>query len=133
QHLQQQSYNGEAPPQIILFSPIAHESMGGFMPDPKAHNRNLKLYTKGMEEVANSLDIPFVDLYDPLSRLFTDDKARFTVNGIHLNEEGYREVGDIMAQALDLPVSSWSEDEGSRGLRKVIDEKNRSFFYRFRT
>ena len=133
QHLQQQSYNGEDSTEVILFSPIAHENKGGFMPDPEENNRNLKLYTEGMEEVAESLGIPFVDLYDPMRRLFADNKGGFTLNGIHLTEDGYREVGDMMAKALDLPVSTWSEDSWSRDLRNVIHEKNKSYFYRFRT
>lgn len=42
-HLQQQKFNGRRSPEIVLISPIAHEDLGGFLPDPTVHNKNLKL------------------------------------------------------------------------------------------
>jgi glucose/arabinose dehydrogenase/azurin len=130
-HLQQQSYNGKGKPRIILISPIAHEALGGLMPDPAEHNRNLSLYVKGMEDVAGKLDIPFIDLYKPTAVLEKGDDS-ITFNGIHLNEKGYREVSEIMAKALALPTASWTEDEHSRLLREAISKKNQHFFYRFK-
>ncbi|MDQ3291534.1 MAG: GDSL-type esterase/lipase family protein, partial [Bacteroidota bacterium] len=131
-HLQQQKYNGRSTSKVILVSPIAHEKLGGFLPDPAAHNKNLKQYTQVMQEVAENLKIPFIDLYEPTAKLMAKDSDSLTSNGIHLNDWGYQQVSEIMAQALGLPVTTWTPDAPSIGLKKVIGIKNRHFFYRFK-
>lgn len=128
-HLQQQKYNGTSGPQLVLVSPIAHEALGGMLPDPTEHNRNLRLYVKGMRQVARELAIPFIDVYDATARLGSGPDS-ITSNGIHLNEKGYRLVSQFMAAALDLPVQSWTGDAHSELLRQAIATKNQHFFYR---
>jgi hypothetical protein len=123
QRLKQQQFNQEQEPEIILISPIAHEKIGGFLPDPSIHNENLKLYTQGMKEVAEALGISFVDLYESSLKLMEDNSEPLTDNGIHLNDLGYQEVGEIMASVLDFPVSSLEEDSYSSNLRKAIHQK----------
>ncbi len=130
-HLQQKKFNGKTPPKVVLVSPIAHEALGGSLPDPAIHNRNLKLYTEGMEEAATDLGIPFIDLYSPTYQLMTSSTDSLTTDGIHLNEEGYRLVSEIMAKSLGFPVSSWSPDPQSTALKEAIGIKNRHFFYKF--
>lgn len=131
QHLQQQKYNGHSVPSIILVSPIAHEKLGGFLPDPAIHNQNLQLYTTGMKEVAENLNISFIDLYNPSSRLMSNDDS-LTINGIHLNDKGYKEVSEIMAKALGFTISLWSPEKSFTDLKKAVDYKNQHFFYKFR-
>ena len=133
QHLQQQKYNGQQAPQIILISPIAHEKLGGFLPDPDAHNENLEMYTEGMQEVAKRLNIPFIDLFGPTKKRMEEGSDSLTINGIHLDDNGYKEVSGMMARALSLPVSSWVPDRPFIDLKKIIDTKNQHFFYRFRS
>lgn len=129
-HLTDQQYNGRNSPQIILVSPIAHEDLGGFLPDPEEHNRNLELYTREMCNVASSLNIPFIDLYEPTGKLM-DSSDSLTSNGIHLTDKGYLAVSELMAKALDFPVSSW-DDDSSLLLKEAIAKKNQHFFYRFK-
>jgi azurin len=131
-HLQQQEYNGHSGPKIILVSPIAHEKLGGFLPDPTVHNENLKQYTEGMREVAKGLGIPFIDLYEPTKELMENASDSLTTDGIHLNDRGYREVSEIMANTLEFPVSEWSVDSHSSNLRKAIAIKNQHFFYKYK-
>ncbi|MBD3626767.1 PVC-type heme-binding CxxCH protein [Cyclobacterium sp.] len=130
-HLQQQQFNGENSPQIILVSPIAHEDMGGFLPDPKVHNENLSLYTDEMRKVASSLGIPFIDLYQPSLDLM-QSIGPLTSNGIHPNDTGYLTISEYMAGALDFPVATWEDNTNSRLLREAIAKKNQHFFYRFK-
>lgn len=129
QHLKSQPYNGKSAPQLILVSPIAHEKLGGFYPDPAEHNKNLALYTRGMKEVAKGLDIPFIDLYNPTKDGLVKDGPA-TINGIHLNDSGYRAVSEILATSLALPVSKW--EAGLDNLKKLVDQKNQQFFYLYR-
>ena len=55
-------FQTERMPEIILFTPLA--TIGGFLPDPSTHQENLEFYTQGMKEVADGMDIPFVDLFN---------------------------------------------------------------------
>lgn len=130
-HLQEQKYNGKTGPRVVLVSPIAHEELGGFLPDPAEQNVNLKSYTAGMREIAAKLDIPFIDLYGPTADLMKGPDS-LTTNGIHLNDGGYRQVSEIMARSLGFPAASWEADEHSVLLREAVTKKNQHFFYRFK-
>ena len=130
-HLQHQQYNGRHSPQIILVSPIAHEDLGGFLPDPEEHNKNLEMYTREMRNVASTLSIPFVDLFGSTKKLMGSADS-LTSNGIHLTDKGYLAVSEMMAAALDFPVSSWGDDNSSDLLKEAINKKNQHFFYRFK-
>lgn len=130
-HLQHQTFNGKSRPQIILVSPIAHEALGGFLPDPALHNESLQLYTQAMRKVGAKLKLPFIDLYEPTVPLMKE-KDSLTINGIHLTDKGYKLVSELMAKALDFPLSSWQQDEGSSKLQKAIATKNGHFFYKFK-
>lgn len=131
-HMQQQRYNGSAAPRIILVSPIAHEELGGFLPNPAVHNENLALYTKGMAEVAQELKLPFIALYEPTKDAMTSGKDSLTINGIHLNDKGYQLVSELMAAALDFDVQSFKNEPDFTLLKHTIDQKNKHFFYKFR-
>src|SRR3546814_13846278 len=107
-HRQQQQYNGTEHPQVILISPIAHEELGGFLPDPSTSNRYLKEYVKAMEEVAGDLDVPFIDLYAPTAGIETGPDS-LTINGINLNDRGYRELRQLTARTKGLPQGKGNE------------------------
>lgn len=132
QHLKQQKYNGKSSPQIVLVSPIAHETLGGYLPDPTSHNKNLARYTEAMQKVAESLEIPFIDLYEPTKTWMAGAPEFLTINGIHLNDEGYKKVSEQMASVLDLPVTKWEGNIELKNLKTIIDEKNKQFFYLYR-
>ena len=131
-HLQQQRYNGSSAPKVILVSPIAHEKLGGFLPDPSVHNKNLRLYTEGMRQIAKALGIPFIDLFDPTSKLMESGSDSLTSNGIHLNDRGYSKVSEMMAAAMGFPILSLTPDLHANSLIKVITIKNKHFFYQFK-
>src|SRR5690606_24936674 len=130
-HLQQQRYNDSGTPQVILISPVSHEDLGGFLPDPSAHNRNLKVYVAEMRKIARRLDVPFTDRYEPTAEL-EEGSDSLTINGIDLDDRGYREVGQMMARALGLPKDTWTGDRHSQRLREAVKKKNQHFFYRFK-
>ena len=106
-HLQGQKYNGKSSPRLLMVSPIAHEDLGGKLPDPAAHNEHLELYTESMKKVAETHRIPLVDLFTPTRKLIEDKSSpRLTINGIHLNELGYWVASRIIAEAL-APCDAW--------------------------
>jgi len=130
-HLKEQRYNGKNSPQIVLVSPIAQEDLGGFLPDPTVNNQNLAMYTEEMHKVASSLNIPFIDLYHPSKELMSSSDE-MTLNGIHLTNNAYLTISEIMAGALGLPVSTWEDNSSFELLREIIAKKNQHFFYRFK-
>jgi putative membrane-bound dehydrogenase-like protein len=135
--LQKHRYNGRSAPQIILISPIAHENLGGHMPDGQVHNVNLEIYTQAMLEIAGKYKLAFVDLYTPTRELMVFSKGPdFTINGIHLNNYGYWRVSQIMARSLgligDIDLNYAAGDSATEKLRRTIYDKNYSFFFQWR-
>lgn len=131
QHLKSQQYDSIKNPEVVLVSPITHEKMGGFLPDPADHNKNLELYTTAMREVAKQLGIAFVDVLTA-SRDLEQGEDSVTINGIHLNDKGYQMISEVMAKALDFPVAAWQATQQQVNLKKLIDQKNQQFFYLYR-
>ncbi|MCC5937131.1 MAG: HEAT repeat domain-containing protein [Lunatimonas sp.] len=126
-----EAYNGKTLPQVVLFSPIYHEEIGGLLPSPDVHNGQLRAYTRKMTEVARQLNIPFVDLYELSKRLMSQSDEYLTYNGIHLTDVGYRMVSESMARSLGFTQASWGQ--AAESLRQLIGIKNRQFFHRFRS
>ena len=116
-------YNGKSAPQIVLFSPIAHEDLKSpHLPDGSENNARLKLYTAAMAEVAKEKDVLFVDLFAPTQALYAQAKQPFTINGVHLNSEGNRQVAEVMDAALfGERKINWTALEK---LRSAVVDKN---------
>jgi hypothetical protein len=70
--MQSRNYNGESTPKIVLYSPIACE--GTTVPDTPKRNHLLSLYTNAMQRVADSLEIPCVDLYSASRAIYRKDE-----------------------------------------------------------
>lgn len=105
------NYSGKGAPRLVLVSPIAHEKLGGKLPDPTAHNEQLAAYTESMRKVAAANGCEFIDLFTPTLKLMSDSAAAgaspLTFNGIHLTGYGYWAVAQLMADALGLPSEPW--------------------------
>jgi len=134
--LRSNSYNGKKPPELILVSPIAHEKLGGHMPDPAEHNMSLKLYTEAMAEVAMSRNIFFLNLFTPSYEAMERRQGNpLTINGIHLTDEGYLHAAKWMSELLGISTNAISRkaDEGKLDdLKEVIRLKDEHFLYRWR-
>jgi putative membrane-bound dehydrogenase-like protein len=93
--------NGKSFPRIVLFSPIAHEdTRNPNVPDGKAHNVQLEAYTKATEAAAKEAGVGFVDLFHPSLEMFKGAQTPLTINGVHLTEEGNRQLAEVIAAAL---------------------------------
>src|SRR5262245_1053626 len=103
-HTLAQKYNGKTAPRLVLFSPIAHEDLHDpHLPDGKANNQRLALYTAAMAQVAAANAVPFVDLYKPTLELYGKAARPLTINGVHLNERGNEAVARLIDTALFGP------------------------------
>lgn len=98
------SYRGKGAPRLVLVSPIAHEALGGKMPDPTAHNEQIAAYTASMKKVADAhtdKGVHFLDLFTPTRKLMASAGAhKLTINGIHLNGHGNSLVAQAMMEGL---------------------------------
>jgi hypothetical protein len=84
-----------------MFSPIVHENLDrAHWPDGKAHNANIALYAKAMEEVCKAKGVTYVDLFTPTREACEKIKEPLTTDGIHPNARGDREISRIIDEAL---------------------------------
>ena len=93
--------NGKSEPRIVLFSPIAHEDLNDpNLPDGKENNERLAKYTAAIKEVAEAKKTGFVDLFEPSKVRYAASEAPLTINGVHLTEEGNRQMAEAIAEQL---------------------------------
>jgi len=128
------NYRGQGAPRLVLFSPIAAEKHSDpNVQDPAALNRQLEPYVKAMREVAAANNVPFVDLFAASQAAYRAAKKSLTVNGIHLNDEGYRALApDMFAQVFGEKAPSMSS-AGFDNLLEAVNAKNKVWFSRYRT
>jgi glucose/arabinose dehydrogenase/azurin/lysophospholipase L1-like esterase len=134
-NIRSKSYNGIAPPRLVLFSPIANEQIpGSDYAVPATNNRNLALYAAAMAEVAgDKAGVTFVDLF-ALSQKLSAEAIRqgrsLTINGIHLSESGDAALAPEVFKSLfgeAAPTGDFSQ------LRALINEKNTWWRSHYRT
>lgn len=133
-HTLSQKYNGESAPQLVLFSPIAFEDIDDpNLPDGKAINANLKLYTDAMRAVANSNEVPFVDLFSMSESAYDQNEAALTINGVHLTSDGNKALAPQIDAALFGQRESKVDWSLLEPLRQAVLAKNFYWFHRYRT
>jgi len=116
---------------FVLFSPIAYENTGNrHLPDGKELNTNLKAITEATRKAAESVDATFVDLYTPTLALYETTDEPLTLNGIHLNAEGYRQLADVIAEQL-IGESAATSDSLSQ-IYDAVTDKNWHWHNRYR-
>ncbi len=128
-----QRYDGNSPPRLVFFSPIAHENLNDpNLPDGIDNNRKLAMYAQAMAEVCGDKSVTFVDLFAPTQRLYDQLDQPLTINGIHLNDDGDREVAKQIVQALFPKLAIAADESQLNKLRAIILDKNYEWFSRYR-
>src|SRR5262245_56409559 len=139
-HTLAQKYNGKSPPRLVLFSPIAHEDLKNpHLPDGKENNKRLAMYTAATAEVAKARNVYFVDLFRRSTSLYLEGK-NYTIDGIHLADNGDREIAKLIcAQLFVFPEFSLGTEirrdpqDPIRFLATAVNDKNDVWFRRYRT
>jgi putative heme-binding domain-containing protein len=132
-HTLDQKYNGTSPPRLVLFSPIAAEApRGRDLPDASAANERLRLYTAAMSAVAKADGVAFVDLFDPTLSLYEKAAEPLTINGVHLNDSGNRQLAEVILDQL-APGPRGAKATSLDQLRQAVLDKNFTWFNRYRT
>lgn len=99
-HTLARQYNGKSAPQLVLVSPIAFQDLSDSLdlPDGNEINENLALYTRAMGDIAADHDIPFINLFEPSMAWY--EEGVYTIDGLQLNDAGYRRLADFLARQL---------------------------------
>ena len=73
EHSQKQKYNENGAADLVLVSPIAFEDLSSKMDLPNGieENKNLKLYTEAIREIAIKNNVPFIDAFTPSKKWLT--------------------------------------------------------------
>jgi mono/diheme cytochrome c family protein/glucose/arabinose dehydrogenase len=102
QHSLSKAYNGKAAPRIVLVSPIAYENLSASrdLPNGDKENANLILYSAAVETVAKKHGLTFVDLFTTTQALYAKAEQPLTTGGFVPNEEGYKNVADLLATGI---------------------------------
>lgn len=101
-HSLRQQYNGVSAPQLAIVSPIAFEDLSKKfdLPDGKAENENLSLYTEAMKEIAAKNKVHFINAFSPSGDWFENSETDFTIDGSQLSDIGYAKFGPFLADAV---------------------------------
>lgn len=132
-HTQTQKYNGVASPRLVLVSPIAFEDLSAKrdLPNGKAENANLELYSKAMAEVAAANKVEFINVFTPTKALYSSLKSPYTRNGFLPSDDGYRHLGGLLADALYGKAKS-APKAASKSLVSTVADKNWFWFNEYR-
>ncbi len=124
-HTLDQRYNGEAPVQLALISPIAFEDLSDRfdVPDGTKENENLKLYTEAMNEVAAKYNIRFANVFTPTRKWYKQASQPLTIDGSQLTDEGYKRFATLLADEVFGPASERAADLRS-AIHRAVKEKN---------
>jgi glucose/arabinose dehydrogenase/azurin/lysophospholipase L1-like esterase len=131
-HTKEQQYDGESVPDIVLFSPIAHENLNDpNFPDGSENNQRLEAYARAMEEVAAEYEITFVDLFHASQELYGQAGEPLTINGVHLSDYGNRQIAEYITDEL---FGGLSRRAGNLvdDVREAVLEKNWHWHNRYR-
>lgn len=124
-HTKNTVYNGEAPPQLALVSPIAFEDLSADfdLPNGEKENKNLKMYTDAMKEIADRNQVLFVDAFSPSSSWFSSSDDYLTIDGFQLTEEGYKKFSTFLTDKVFGSDKAVAEDNRA-AIHAAVKEKN---------
>jgi len=101
---------------FVLLAPTRQEHFAPPLPDPAAHNRDLRLYGRMLEVVAAQRGFRYVDLYSLLPDGHAEQPScPLTDNGLHFTAYGYWRTAAALATGLELPPAIWSLDIDADG------------------
>ena len=125
EHTKKQHYNGSTRPQLALISPIAFEDLSSNLDLPNGieENKNLKMYTEAMQQVAAQDSVFFVDAFTLSKEWFDTAEAQLTADGFQLNDLGYQKFGECLADAVFGQLKAKSEVHRKR-VHEAVTDKN---------
>ena len=114
---------------VVLMSPPAVSSDTKLWAALEGHAAKQAQYRDAIRDFAKSRGLAFADLFEAMKGL-----KLTTVNGVALTEADYRAAAPAVAQSLgfSLDAAAVSSAQSNAALTKLVLEKNRLFFHRWR-
>lgn len=125
--LQSKAFNGTAAPRVVLVSPIPNENVRGVAAADR-NNTRIKMYTDAMRTVAEQQGVAFVDVFEPMLQYLGNPATDLTINGCHLNKEGY----DVFADSFFRGCFQSPPPVVEERLRLATIDLDLQFFRRYR-
>ncbi len=124
EHTLNQKYNGKTPPRLAIVSPIAMQDLSGKYDFPvgETENNNLALYTEAMRQVADSMEVFFLDAFAPSAKWFASGE-QLTSDGSQLNDAGYVKFARLLADGI-FGKKSTAAAKHRQLVREAVLEKN---------
>lgn len=117
----------DRPARFVLISPIAFEDANSpHLPDGIQQNAVLKKYSDAIRELANDLGIPFIDVLQDSRKAFAKTSGKqFTINGIHVNEDGDRLIAESLDRGLFPNAAPVNMDSSQfQQLKDAVNDKS---------
>jgi lysophospholipase L1-like esterase len=119
------SGGASASPRLVLVTPHPFEG-----PESMARNASLADYAASIRDVAQAEGAALVDLFADIRRHAAADAA-LTENGTHLSDAGYAAAAAAFVAACGKTMPEGFPASAAE-LRRLVVEKNRLFFHRWR-
>lgn len=124
-------YSGAGIKKFVLFSPIAFEQQDNpNLPKGDVTNEKLEALTEATRKAAESKGVKFVDIFHPTLEKYKAGGKKLTLNGAHLNDDGYKVLAEIIAS--ELLGKEVKVDDSVGKLHKAVTEKNHYWHQRYR-
>ncbi len=105
--ISERSSSSAEPRRLAVVSPIPQEAFAsgrGLDADAVARrNEELLAYSEAAAGVAAEHGAAFLDIFDDLAEAYAATTEPMTMNGMHLNESGYRHAARALIEALGRP------------------------------
>ncbi|QDV22057.1 PVC-type heme-binding CxxCH protein [Aureliella helgolandensis] len=112
---------------FILVSPIAFEATDkATLPDGESNNRSLEKYSAAVRDLAQQLDLPYIELFQPTKVAFAEEAgAQYTINGVHSNEQGDRLIAaELDKQLFQTPHPVGMDVSTFHRIREAVNDKS---------
>lgn len=109
---------------VVLLGPPATQTLPPPYPDMTAHNKDVEATGKAIAGFAKERGLRYADLFGAMAGLKVDSS-----NSVTFTESGYATLTPAVLKALQAPAPAAAPPAG---LRELVQEKNRLFFYRWR-
>ena len=88
---------------FAIVTPLMHEPLGAPLPNPDAHNAQLRLYAQALRDVAKERNAALVDIFEGMEAYHRRPNPRpFTDNGIHPTPFGFWQLALFFERELGL-------------------------------
>ena len=124
-HTLAQKYNGVSAPQLAIVSPTAFEDLSAKidLPNGTVQNANITLYAQAMKEVCEKNNVLFINAFDASKKWYAESAEDLTIDGLQLNDAGYKKLGLLLADQVFGKKSTAIESKRA-DVYAAVAEKN---------